>query len=90
MKKRPLTIEDFDEFFKLFNPSTLKLAEGERSWKVSIEDIKAKNYDLKAVNPNRKSEEDTRTPEELLNIIEEQGKVINESIKALRSKGITT
>ena len=43
-----------------------------------------------AVNPNRKNEEDTRTPEELLNIIEEQGRVISESIKALRSKGITT
>jgi len=90
LKKRPLALADFDKFFELLNPSTFKLSESERSWKVSIDEIKAKNYDLKAVNPNRKNEEDTRTPEELLNIIEEQGRMISESIKALRSKGITT
>src|SRR4030042_1877001 len=67
-KKQPLTLEHFEDFFKLLP----ERAASERSWRVPIEEIEAKNYDIKAVNPNRKSVEDTRTPEELIAIIEEQ------------------
>jgi len=83
-KKQPLTVEHFEEFFKLL-PGR---ASSERSWTVPVEEIKAKNYDLKAVNLNRKQEEDTRTPEELLSTIEAQETEISAALVALRHKGV--
>ena len=83
-KKQPLTLERFEEFFKLLPQK----ASGERSWVVSIEEIQSKNYDIKAVNPNRKGTEDNRTPDELLSIIESQSAEITKAITALRNKGI--
>jgi type I restriction enzyme M protein len=83
-KKQPLTMEHFEEFFKLL-PTR---ASSERSWSVPAEEIKAKNYDLKALNPNRKQKEDTRTPKELLSIIEAQEKEISNALAVLRSKGL--
>ena len=79
-KKQPLTLEQFEGFFKLLPEK----ASGERSWRVSIEEIKAKNFDLKAVNPNRKGIEDHRTPEKLLSIIESQGEEIKKALEHLR------
>jgi len=87
-KKQPLTLRHFDDFFKLFNPSTLKLSESERSWCVSTEEIQAKNYDLKAVNPHRKDRGDTRTPEELIDLIESQTSEITKALSNLRKKGV--
>lgn len=84
LKKQPLTLSHFDEFFKLFS----KRAGSERSWRVPVEDIENKNYDMKAVNPNRKAETDKRTPEELLAVVESCQKEITESLAALRDKGI--
>jgi type I restriction enzyme M protein len=83
-KNQPLTIEQFDEFFKLLPGHE----SSERSWKVSIEEIEAKNYDIKAVNPNRKDETDKRIPEELVSIIETQNEELIKALKALKSKGI--
>ena len=83
-KKQPLTVEHFDEFFKLLS----ERASSERSWLMPVEELKAKNYDLKAVNPNRKQEEDTRTPQELLSLIEAQEKEISSALAVLRSKGL--
>jgi len=83
-KKQPLTMEHFEGFFKLLP----ERASSERSWRVSVEELKAKNYDLKAVNPNRKQKEDTRTPEELLSLIEAQESEVASVIAALRSKGL--
>ncbi|MDP2924135.1 MAG: N-6 DNA methylase [Candidatus Omnitrophota bacterium] len=83
-KKQPLTVQQFDEFFKLFP----KREDSERSWKVKIEDIQAKNYDIKAVNPNRKVVQDTRTPQELIAIIESQGEEISKTLAKLKNKGI--
>lgn len=83
-KKQPLTIEHFEEFFKLLP----ERASSERSWSVPVEELKAKNYDLKAINPNRKQEEDTRTPDELLSIIEAQGAEISNALAELRNKGL--
>ena len=87
-KKQPLTVAHFEEFFELLDPSNLKLSESERSWRVPVEEIQAKNYDLKAVNPNKKAQEDTRTPQELISIIEAQALEIAEALKSLKSKGI--
>jgi len=82
-KKQPLTLRHFDNFFKLFNPSTLKLSKSERSWCVPMEKIQAKNYDLKAVN-----REDTRTAEELIDLIESQASEITKALSNLRNKGV--
>jgi type I restriction enzyme M protein len=80
-KKSPLTIDRFDEFFRLI-PTR---GDSDRSWTVTRAEIEAKGYDLKAVNPNAKSDEDTRTPEELLDIIETKGKEVEEAVAKLRS-----
>jgi type I restriction enzyme M protein len=82
-KKQPMTLQHFDDFFKLFP----ERAESERSWRVPIDAIHAKNYDLKAVNPNRKSAEDTRTPEELISLIEAMGSEIVKALTVLKNKG---
>ncbi|MDH5203152.1 MAG: SAM-dependent methyltransferase, partial [Nitrospirota bacterium] len=87
-KKQPLTLQHFDEFFKLLDPAAHKLSESERSWRVPIEEIEAKNYDIKAVNPNRKSNEDIRNPEEIISIIESQGEEIAKTLAMLKSKGV--
>ena len=78
------TLEHFEGFFKLLP----ERAASDRSWKVPIEEIEARNYDIKAVNPNRKSVEDTRTPEELIAIIEEQQAEIAKAIAQLKEKRI--
>ena len=83
-KKQPLTIEHFEEFFRLLPDR----ANSERSWSVSTEEIEAKNYDIKAVNPNRKEVEDKRTPDELIAIIESQAGEISEALIRLKNKGI--
>ena len=79
-KKQPLTSARFEEFFKLLPERGIS----ERSWRVSVEEIVAKNYDLKAINPNRKENGDARTPEELLSIIEAQSEEIKNSLSLLR------
>lgn len=83
-KKQPLTLGHFEEFFKLLP----ERAESERSWSISIEEIKTKNYDIKAVNPKRKIDEDTRTPEELISLIESQGEEIEKALAILKNKGV--
>ena len=83
-KKQPLTITHFEEFFKLLPERGVS----EHSWRVSIDEIKEKNYDLKAVNPNRKEREDTRTPQELLSIIESHTDEIKGIMALLRKKGV--
>jgi type I restriction enzyme M protein len=83
-KKQPLSLDHFEEFFKLL-PGR---GTSERSWRVPMEEIKAKNYDIKAVNPNRKGREDNRTPEELLSIIESRAAEITKVLMTLRNRGI--
>jgi len=87
-KKQPLTVAHFEEFFKLLDTSNLKLSESERSWRVPIEEIQAKNYDLKAVNPNKKAQEDTRTPQELISIIEAHAVEVAKALELLKGKGV--
>ena len=79
-KRNPLTLAHFEECFRLLPDR----AESEKSWSVSIEEIKEKNYDLKAVNPNAPDTTDKRTPKELLDIIESKGKEVSEAIASLR------
>ena len=82
-KKTPLTLERFDEFFRLL-PAR---ADSERSWTVRRTDIEVNGYDLKAVNPHAKRDEDTRTPGELLDLIEQKGREVAEALACLRGTG---
>lgn len=99
-KKSPLTVDHFEEFFRLL-PSR---ADSDRSWTIDLdarrrkaqeeagklaEDAKKKDrlnavYDLKAVNPNRKAEVDERTPTELMDLIAAKGQEIAMALKELR------
>ena len=79
-KRSPLTLEKFEEFFRLLPART----DGEHSWTVERKEIEARGYDLKAVNPNAKRDEDTRTPEELLDVIEAKGREVSTAIAELR------
>jgi len=81
-KKQPLSLDQFEEFFKLL-PGR---GTSERSWQVSIEEIKAKHYDIKAVNPNRRGTQDNRTSEDLLSIIESQGEEIKKALMVLKNR----
>ncbi len=79
-KKTPLTLDRFDEFFRLLPERD----DSEHSWTVTRDEIERRGYDLKAVNPNEKSIADTRTPEELLEIIEARGREVSDAIAVLR------
>lgn len=81
-KKHPLILEHFEKIFKLVPERTIS----DRSWRVPIVEIEAKDYDLKAVNPNRKSISDTRAPEELIAIIESQAMEITKILNILKCK----
>ncbi len=79
-KKSPLTLEKFEEFFRLL-PTR---GDGEHSWTVERQEIDARGYDLKAVNPHARRDEDTRTPGELLDIIEAKGREVADAVAELR------
>ena len=79
-KKKPFTIDRFDEFLKLLP----ERADSERSWTVTRQEIEDRGYDLKAVNPNAKGDEDVRTPAELLDLIEAKGREVNAALADLR------
>lgn len=79
-KTAPLTLNLFDHFFELLP----ERADSEKSWTVSIDEIKERNYDLKAVNPNRPDTTDTRTPAELLDEIERHGRDLEAALADLR------
>ena len=79
-KRRPLTLQHFEEFFRLL-PTR---ADSENSWTVKREVFEENNYDLKAMNPNRQAVVDTRTSEELLDIIEAKGEEIRGLLAELR------
>ena len=71
-KSNPMLFDDFDDFFErlaLRSDDPGKISE--RSWYVTIDEIRAKNYDLKATNQNAPDLSDKRTPAELIKIIEE-------------------
>jgi type I restriction enzyme M protein len=79
-KKSPLTMEKFEEFFRLLPTQ----ADSEHSWTIERKEIEARGYDLKAVNPHAKKDGDTRTPEELLDLIDAKGREVTEAIATLR------
>ena len=79
-KRKPLTLDHFDEFFELLPDRK----DSENSWTVPRSEIEARNYDLKAVNPNRVMKVDTRTPKELIATIEAKGREIDNALADLK------
>ncbi|MBK6753980.1 MAG: N-6 DNA methylase [Flavobacteriales bacterium] len=98
-KKNPMTLDHFEEFFRLLPTRT----DSERSWTIDLDARKKKAqeeaakldeakrkdrlnsvYDLKAVNPNRKADVDERTPIELMDLIAAKGDEINAALAELR------
>ena len=82
-KTDPLTLEHFDEFFSLIGRRGRR-ADSARSWTVSIDEIKDRDYELTAVNPHRKIDADSRTAEELLAEIEMQNAELKKALRELR------
>ena len=86
-KSNPLTFADFHDFFSLLAlPADDQNRISERSWYVSIEDIRGKQYDLKATNQNAPDLSDKRTSAELIAIIEEAQKEIVAGLAALQNE----
>lgn len=84
-KGNPLTADAFKDFFdRLRLKEDDKKRISERSWYVSIEDIKESKYDLKATNENAPDLSDKRMPKELIAVIEEAQKQIQEGLKVLK------
>jgi type I restriction enzyme M protein len=85
-KSNPLLLEDFQDFFRrLALPADDPDRISERSWYVSVDEIRAKNYDLKATNDNAPDLSDKRTPEQLIAIIEEAQAEIEKGLQALKA-----
>jgi len=83
-KSNPLTYDDFQDFFErlALNPDDPKRI-SERSWYVTIDEIKEKNYDLKAINENAPDTSDKRTTDELMAIISEAQRQIEDGLQGL-------
>jgi len=79
-KKKPLTLDHFEEFFRVLPDR----ADREQSWTLTRKQIEERNYDLKAVNPHAVVERDKRTPEELLDEIEMKGQEVEKALRDLR------
>lgn len=85
-KGNPLTLDAFNDFFdRLSLPPDDPGRVSERSWYVTIDDIRVKNYDLKATNENAPDFSDKRTPAELIRIIEEAQTEIAAGLEALKA-----
>jgi type I restriction enzyme M protein len=83
-RKKPLRFADFEDFFErlTLDPDD----EGrisERSWWLSIKEIKDSSYDLKAFNPNAEHGLETRSVEELVAMIRRAQETIVEGLAKL-------
>lgn len=80
-KTKPIQVKEFEPIKQWWNNRT----ESDIAWKVSIQDIKSKNYDLDIKNPTEKEEEHKYTTEELIQKLEnsfDESKQILNSLKA--------
>jgi len=89
-KGRPIRSEEFEPVKKwcLARRSASEGGDNRKSngnaWKVSIEDIKKRNYNLDFKNPNGKADISHKTPKELVEEIEEKEKKINEVLNLIK------
>jgi type I restriction enzyme M protein len=81
-KTKPINIKEFDLEKKWWNHRF----KNEHAWKVSIQEIRDKNYNLDFKNPNKKKEEKSLNKEEIISKIENdliRSKKMLENIKKL-------
>jgi hypothetical protein len=85
-KGNPMLATDFEDLFKrLALPPDDPGRVGERSWYVTMDEIRAKNYDLKATNQNAPDLSDKRTASQLMKIIEDAQAEIATGLAALKA-----
>jgi len=85
-KTKPMQIEEF----KIEKEWWDNRVENEHAWKVTIEDIKERNYNLDIKNPNKISERNAFTIPELIGLIEEnitKSKKLVDSLKEVLADG---
>lgn len=85
-KGNPIVFSDFNDFFfrlalQLEDPKRIS----ERSWYLTIDQVKEKKYDLIAENLNVPDLSDKRTVDELLAVVENTHKEIMENIHNIKS-----
>jgi len=81
-KTKPINIKEFDLEKKWWNNRT----KNEHAWKISIQEIRDKNYNLDFKNPNKKKEEKSLNKDEIISKIENdliRSKKMLENIKKL-------
>jgi len=83
-KTKPIRIEEFDPIKKWWPKAKRK--ESEIVWKVTIDQIKERNYDLDIKNPNRHDEDIQYTSAELLDMLEASFTKSSELIQQLREE----
>jgi len=81
-KNRGITYEEFDPVRKWWK----KREENDFVWKVSIEEIVAKNYNLDFKNPNGGSKVEHRDPEEIIADIESAEKQITKLLGEIKKE----
>ena len=79
-KGRPIKDEEFEPVKKWFKNKT----ENEYAWKISIEEIKARNYNLDFKNQNKKEDLEHKSPEEIILEIEEKERKILDIISKIK------
>jgi type I restriction enzyme M protein len=81
-KTKPIQVKEFEPIKKWWNNRT----ESDISWKVSIADIKAKNWDIDIKNPTQKEEEYEYTTEELIQKLENSFDESKQILKSLKTE----
>ena len=85
-KTKPIRHEEFELEKQWWN----KREENQYAWKVSIEEIKSRNYNLDIKNPNKQTEEFVHSTEELIDRIDmnlEKSKNLLQELKGVLNNG---
>jgi type I restriction enzyme M protein len=79
-KTRPIQLKEFDPIKKWWN----NRKESEVSWKVSIDEIKKRNYDLDIKNPTKEEEAIEHSSAELMQMLEDSFDKSNDLLNKLK------
>ena len=81
-KNRGITHEEFDQVRQWWKN---RKSNG-NAWKVSIKEIKGRNYNLDFKNPNKKDDLAHKSPEEIMDGIEAKEQEITSILNQIRKK----
>lgn len=93
-KTKPIQLKEFDPLKAWWGHEAdgfTSRVENEQAWKVSIEDIKSRNYNLDIKNPHQ-AEEESKDPEELLKHyadLQDEISVIRRQLKAILDEALS-